>query len=217
MKSKFFHFSASVLLATGIAGAVVNAPAQAAPKPDVAGICQVSDISLGGVIATACDGATAGNDTGSGNPLETRLDNGLFSSFVGSGVNWTELGKSDNSSNGYIKATNDDNDADKLGDWSLLQQLSSNTFVVSLKSSTYYSAYLFQDYDWSNGLTGVFNTIGVALDGSGTAGKNLSHASLFVSDIKNTPDPQAVPEPATLFGLGLVASGMVISRRRQSR
>jgi PEP-CTERM motif len=219
MKSKFLHLSASVLLATGIAGAVVNAPAQAAqtPKPDISGICQVSDISFGGVIATACDGATAGNDTGSGNPLETRLDDGLFSNFVGSGVNWTELGKSDNSSNGYIKATNDDNDADKLGDWSLLQQLSSNTFVVSLKSSTYYSAYLFKDYNWSNGLTGVFNTIGVALDGSGKAGKDLSHASLFVSDIKNNPTPEPVPEPATLLGLGLTASGMVISRRRKLR
>ncbi|WP_442947002.1 PEP-CTERM sorting domain-containing protein [Nostoc sp. UHCC 0870] len=30
-------------------------------------------------------------------------------------------------------------------------------------------------------------------------------------------DPQAVPEPATLLGLGLAVGGMVISRRRHSR
>ncbi|MBD2362492.1 PEP-CTERM sorting domain-containing protein [Anabaena minutissima FACHB-250] len=205
MKNKFFNLSASVLLATGIGGAFTAAPAHAV-------LCSTTNISLGGVEATACDGATAGNDTGSGN-LETRLDNGLFSDLVGSGVDWTELGKSDNLSNLFIEAAN----GSTTGSWSLKQALSSNTFVVSLKASNSYSAYLFKDYDFSQGLTGIFNTIGVSVNGQGRA-QALSHASLFVSDITfGDPDPQSVPEPATLLGLGLAASGMLISRRRQSR
>ncbi|MBE8970456.1 PEP-CTERM sorting domain-containing protein [Nostocales cyanobacterium LEGE 12452] len=204
MKSKFFHLSASVLLATGIGATFVAAPAQAS-------VCSTSNISLGGVNATACEGAFSGNDTGAGNPLETLLDGGLFASSVGT-ADWTLLAKSDES-NSLFTAANGTN----IGSWSLSQPLTSNTFVVSLKSSTKYSAYLFKDYDWSQGLTGVFNTIGVDLNGRGNAGKDLSHASLFVSNIKSNPDPQAVPEPATLLGLGLAAGGMVISRRRNSR
>ncbi|NEU78907.1 PEP-CTERM sorting domain-containing protein [Nostoc sp. UIC 10630] len=203
MKSKFLHLSASVVLATGISGAFVAAPAQAV-------VCSTSNISLGGVNATACAGAFSGNDTGAGNPLETLLDGGLFASSVGN-ADWTLLAKSDQA-NSLFTAANGTN----IGNWSLSQPLTSNTFVVSLKSSTNYSAYLFKDYDWSHGLAGVFNTIGVDLNGSGNAGKALSHASLFVSNISNNPAPQAVPEPATLLGLGLAASGMVISRRRKS-
>ncbi|MCF4965964.1 PEP-CTERM sorting domain-containing protein [Nostoc sp. CMAA1605] len=205
MKSKFFQISASVLLATGIAGAVVNAPANAAV------LCSTSNVSLGGVNSTACAGAFDGNDTGAGDPLKTKLNGGLFKDFVGTGVTWAQVAKSDE-----VNSLFDAAEGSTQGNWNLTKALTSKTFVVSFKASNSYSAYLFKDYDWSKGLTGIFNTIGVSVNGQGKA-QALSHASLFVSDIKNAPDPQAVPEPATLLGLGLVASGMVISRRRQSR
>ncbi|MBD2560035.1 MULTISPECIES: PEP-CTERM sorting domain-containing protein [Nostoc] len=214
MKNNFSFISASVLLVSGIACASIAAPVYAAPRggQTSSAICSLADISLGGVSATACDGPNAGNDTGAQGTLLPELNNGLFSSFVGTGVQWTLAGKSDEPNPFAITAANDFNS----GTWGLGTALSSNTFVVSLKTSTAYTAYLFKDYDFSQGLTGVFNTIGVALDGSGKAGKDLSHASLFVSNIGKNPPPTSVPEPASLLGLGLVASGMVMVRRRRA-
>ena len=102
------------------------------------------------------------------------------------------------------------------GKWSLNKALISGTFVISLKSSTAYSAYLFKDIDFSKtGLEGIFNTIGVALDGSGNAGKALSHASLFVANVPSGPSTK-VPEPSALMGLGLVLGGMVVARRKSA-
>ncbi|MBG1244682.1 PEP-CTERM sorting domain-containing protein [Nostoc sp. NZL] len=214
MKKNFSFISASVLLVSGITCASIAAPVYAAPRggQTSSAICSLADISLGGVSATACDGPNAGNDTGAQGTLLPELNNGLFSSFVGTGVQWTLAGKSDEPNPFAITAANDFNS----GTWGLGTALSSNTFVVSLKTSTAYTAYLFKDYDFSQGLTGVFNTIGVALDGSGKAGKDLSHASLFVSNIGKNPPPTSVPEPASLLGLGLVASGMVMVRRRRA-
>ncbi|MHC0065096.1 PEP-CTERM sorting domain-containing protein [Nostoc sp. UIC 10890] len=214
MKNNFSFISASVLLVSGIACASIAAPVYAAPGggKTSSAICSLADISLGGVSATACDGPNAGNDTGAQGTLLPELNNGMFSNFVGTGVQWTLAGKSDDPNPFAITAANDFNS----GAWGLGTALSSNTFVVSLKTSTAYTAYLFKDYDFSQGLTGVFNTIGVALDGSGKAGKDLSHASLFVSNIGKNPPPTSVPEPASLLGLGLVASGMVMVRRRRA-
>jgi hypothetical protein len=64
-----------------------------------------------------------------------------------------------------------------------------------------------------DGLTGVFN-----FDGQ-TVGEGFLNASLSgaASTYQITIDPiRSTPEPTTIIGLGLVASGMVISRRRKA-
>jgi hypothetical protein len=210
MKNKFSTFLASAFLTTGVVTTLAAAPAHAAPparppaQPSVN--CSVTNVLLGGVAATDCEGAFSGNDTGA---LDTKLANGLFSDIVGAGVQWTLAGKSDQANN-FIQAAN----GSTTSAWSLKQALSSNTFVVSLKASNSYSAYLFNNYDFSQGLAGIFNTIGVSVNNNGNA-QGLSHASLYVSNKpKNTPRVR-VPEPTALVGLGLVASGMVFTRRRR--
>ncbi|PAX59696.1 PEP-CTERM sorting domain-containing protein [Brunnivagina elsteri CCALA 953] len=177
--------------------------------------CSLSNISIGGTAATDCKGPFDGNDTGAGNPLLTELNKGLFN--VGAGVTWTQAGKSDDGGNDYgFKAKNDFS----TGDWGLGKSFVSDpvtglsTFVISLKTSTAYSAYLFKDIDLSKtGLTGIFNTIGVALDGSGNNGKALSHASLFIA---KKPDQKKVPEPSIIFGLSALAAGSLAMKKKSS-
>ncbi|MBE9052706.1 PEP-CTERM sorting domain-containing protein [Nostocales cyanobacterium LEGE 11386] len=169
--------------------------------------CSLTDVFIGSVSASACQGPFSGNDTGAGNPLLTELNNGLFN--VGTNVTWELVGKSDSSQNNQFgfQAQNDSS----TGTWSLDQALDSgpSTFVISLKSSTSYSAYLFQNINLSQtGLEGIFNTIGVSLAGNGKSGKDLSHASLFKASYVTIPEtPQRTPEPATIAALGFCVVG----------
>ncbi|VXD17000.1 conserved exported hypothetical protein [Planktothrix serta PCC 8927] len=226
MKTPLSKIIGSTILATGVALSFIAAPAQAVKisggggGDDTGGVlsqCSTSDISLGGVLgdlvdATACKGAFGENDTGKQGTLLGKLDAGLFATEFDNNeeVSWSLLAKSDETNNLFDAKENFN-----TGDWSFKQALSTDTFVLSLKSSTGYSAYLFKDYDWTKGLTGIFNTIGVSTNkGQGQA---LSHASLFAANVTTvTPPPVEVPEPATLVGLGLAFGGMLASRRRQS-
>ncbi|MBD2347049.1 PEP-CTERM sorting domain-containing protein [Anabaena subtropica] len=206
MQRKFSYISASALLVTGIACTAIAAPAQATVS------CSVGNITFGGISATACQGPFSGNDTGSGNPLETQLDGGLFSSVVGSNVDWSLLGKSDDPNQSLITAGSSSNGTLTLG--GQLSDWLGKTFVISLKASNSYSAYLFQNFQGTS-LQAIYNTIGVSQNGQGKA-QGLSHASLFVANLPQTPPPTSVPEPASLIGLGLVATGMFKIRRHRS-
>jgi hypothetical protein len=191
-QSRRSSFPAKVLvgLAPIAACAVFAAPAQAQAT------CSVSNVLFQNKQATACAGSFSGNDTGSGNPLLTKLNGGLFN--VGSNVTWSQAGKSDDGGNSLgFTAANGTN----KGSWGLTSAFSSglssglSTFVISLKSSTSYSTYLFKDFDLSKGLTGVFDTIGVSLAGNGKQGRALSHASLFIANYAPTPTPVPAPVP----------------------
>jgi hypothetical protein len=214
MKRKLSYISASVLLVTGIASASMAAPAYAKGNgqntSDTSVVCNITDIKFGSLTATACEGAFSGNDTGAGKPLETLLDGGLFSDFVGTGVDWSLLGKSDDTNPEFITAANTANGTLTIAnDFSWLGK----TFVISLKASNSYSAYLFQNFQSAN-LQAIYNTIGVSQNGQGNA-QGLSHASVFLANLPQTPPPTSVPEPASLVGLGLIVTGMLKIRHQR--
>jgi hypothetical protein len=94
-------------------------------------------------------------------------------------------------------------------------------FAMVVKTQNSWSSYFFDGImkdtvlDW--------NTMGVALDGSGTAGKDISHLSFYVSEIEvalreeeNKPPKVYVPEPSAVLGLAFLGGGMFLSRRRKS-
>lgn len=212
MKIQFSVLLATATITTGTVAIFAVAPAHAA-KGDPTGIsCAVSDIVLGGTNATACEGAFKGNDTGNRGTLLDKLNNNLFSNQIGTDINWNLAAKSDNSNPQNPFANNPNTSTGTLS----LNNLSAflgETFVISLKAGNGYSAYLFQDFQ-GNDLNAIYNTIGVAQNRRGAA-KDLSHASLWVSNIqRTTPTPDKIPEPGTILGLSLVATGMIMARRR---
>ncbi|MGD1805687.1 PEP-CTERM sorting domain-containing protein [Dapis sp. BLCC M126] len=94
-------------------------------------------------------------------------------------------------------------------------------FAMVLKTSTEWSAYFFDGIE--KGTVLDWNTMGVALDGSGNAGKGLSHISFYVSDVyvdlnnnMNYEPKVRVPEPSSIAALAFIGGGMFLSRRRQS-
>jgi len=94
-------------------------------------------------------------------------------------------------------------------------------FAMVLKTSTKWSSYFFDGIE--KGTVLDWNTMGVALDGSGKAGKDLSHVSFYVSDIEaaireeeDKPVKVYVPEPSAIVGLAFLGGGMFLSRRRKS-
>lgn len=196
----------SSLLAVGMLS-LTAVRAQAVGLTPTGVSCDAGIVMASGTSFSDCAGAFQGNDTGSGNPLLTALNNGLFSGYNSNAGVWQLLGKSDE---GAFKASETTS-----GNWSLLNGQSLNSpFVFSIKASTSFSAYLFEDA--KNVTGGSFTTKGVSVNGKGNA-QELSHASLFVfkPNTPVTPTPTAVPEPFTILGTAVAAGvGYTLKRRR---
>jgi hypothetical protein len=173
-------------------------------------VMSLIDIQFGSLVATACKGPFSGNDTGAGDPLQTKLNDDLFDS-VDPDASWSLLGKSDDTNPTFITATDTAEGTLTLG--GDLSFWLGKTFVISLKAANSYSAYLFQNFQ-GNTLQAAYNTIGVSQNGQGNA-QGLSHASIFIANLPQTPPPR-LPEPASLLGLGLIATGILTVRRQRS-
>lgn len=181
----------------------------------VGGTASVNDVQadvaslLSGLMsATAAYGSVAGNDTGSGNAALNLL-NDSGSDVFNLDLDWTLVGKSDDGGNGPFTSNPEVNDGALTFDTPM-----DGPFVISIKSSTYFSLYYFDD-SFSGVSSLDFVTLGVAFNGNNGKGKDLSHASLFKADGLPSPGPTpgAVPTPAA-FGAGLVLLGLGAMRRR---
>jgi PEP-CTERM motif len=184
-------------------------PSQAAKvvnNPLPAATCASGSVSAVGLGSyTSCIGSFQGNDVGAQGGLETQLSSGVFDGIT----DWNFVGKSDGSGVN-VSGSNS-------GSWSVNTALT-GPFVLSLKSSTAWSAYFFEGLDESfQVLGGQWNTLGVSTNNKGMA-QDLSHATIYRAVVQPpTEEPTPIPEPATTAALGLVAVGAWGSRRKQKQ
>lgn len=175
--------------------------------------CNVTDVTAEGLNATDCagayatDGVFSPNDVlGDGNPLLGEL-NTMFDVDY----DWLFIDKDDAAGAGDNGMSWTEN-PEGQGTWSFLDGIGEDqVFAISLKTANSFSVYYFDlgvEVD-----SGLWSTIGTALNGSGRAGRGLSHMSLFIADKGDEPDTK-VPEPGMVLGLGLFAAGSLRKLRR---
>ena len=197
---------AGVMTSSVVAASVLSLSALDA---NAATLAKTSDVTAGGVNATAVYGSNEGNDTGSKSTFLSELNGGLFGDYT-----WELADKSDEGSSIEGITLNMTDQGSNSGTWSITGLDDSSPFVISLKAGNNYSAYFF---DAGSALSGDWDTIGTSLNGSGKAGKQISHISVFVASNQfgDTPESQEVPEPGTL--VGLLALGSVVFGKKMIR
>lgn len=163
---------------------------------------------------TSCIGSNSGQDVTDGapgggeDPLLDQLTAGIFGGIT----NWSLLEKVNAPGTGSVLNWFETNEGN--GTWQVKNPIKT-AFVLSLKTSTHWSAYYFDNSSKTAVNGGLWNTLGVALAGNGQNGKALSHASIFVVPGN---DQVEVPEPGMIAALGLAALssfGLLKQRKAQ--
>jgi PEP-CTERM motif len=189
MKSTISKVLGSALLATGIVSALVTAPANAATLS-----CS-STVANKVTGTTGCEYSTTANqDFLNTDPMTVNAEQ--FFDFT----DWAFGGKI-GVDQGYAGIGEG-----QSGTWNI-SSVFQNTWddvmlVFKSGKNTTLTGYMLQDGVTSGSWLNPFT-------------KDVSHISVYYRS-GSQPPVTAVPEPATLMGLGLVASGMVIARRRKS-
>jgi len=162
------------------------------------GTCSNSDVTANGTGGPAsaiyCTNQ-AGND-GNGVAFSANI-NSLFNTEHGTSLsgNWSQLAKNDAIGNLNISSG--------AWDFSSLAASISNPFVIVLKATNNFAAYLF---DFTTDGTGTFNTVGITDD---SKQHDISHISIYTLDTISQ-----VPVPAALWLFGSALMGLVGIRKR---
>ncbi len=220
MKLLFSKTIATALLATSVVVGGMTMPAHAknpnagGGKPGGGGggqtgtTCNVLDVTG----AIDCYGSVAGNDKKNDviDVFQTQTD---ITDDIGGVFSWDLVDKSDDSTEEWFSVANGNN----AGAITILKDID-YTFAINLKASNFWSAYFFEGAKAGDVID--YKTDGVAQNDNGSAA-GLSHASLFISDnavSSNPPEPEEVPEPASLFGLlavGVMGTGSLLKRKQK--
>jgi len=181
--------------------------AHAAPKPFQSEDCNLTDVKVDGSPAFDCRGSIEGND--SNDPIGI---NGIFGES-GSLIIWDEAAKLNiEEGTGHdLSAT-----SGSSGNWTYTgTDPLSSPFVVVLKASSEYSAYLFKGLeDLTNGDGGTF---WISFLNKGDQTPALSHITIY-STTSDIPDisifGNPVPLPAALWLFGPALLGFMGFRRK---
>jgi|TARA_R110002095_G_scaffold185271_2_gene162537 hypothetical protein len=165
-----------------------------------AATCAVTDVTVEGSASDVCAGPIAGNDSAD-------VINAAFG--ADESVIWTLADKSDEAGTNITvpEATS--------GDWTYTGPTISSPFVIVLKGSTNYSAYLFKTLgDLVNGDEGTFL---ISFLNNGGQTPELSHMSIYTTD-SDIPDTSIfgnpVPLPAALWLFGPALLGFMGLRKK---
>jgi len=161
--------------------------------PFVSTPCDTTNVSANGSDATVCKGSFSGTDSVS------EITN-LFGAELGASETWIEAVKSDDSSGKLVATT-------ATGTWEYTGDTLSSPFVIVLKASTSFSAYLFKDL----GNLATDSTGGFFINWLNNGGQTpkLSHMTIY-----SKTNTSAVPLPAALWLFGPALLGFMGFRRK---
>jgi len=168
--------------------------------------CNLYDVIANGSEADVCVGQIQGNDGGNVDP--SSLINNLFGAEGSDRLIWSDVAYTDlGNDNKDLTATNVDGTWEYLGG-----DLISPPFVIILKASDHFSAYLFKDSSLPSGVEGEF-LISIIKNDNPT----LSHMTIYSTE-SDIPGGgifgNPVPLPAALWLFGPALLGFMGFRRK---